>query len=186
MRGIFAAAAKCCSSVAAVIFFSGPAASGNCSFDSVPPGSKVVALKTQLGSLCVELFADEAPAHVENFLYYLSSGRAENLFFHRAIPEKLLQIGGFSVGRSDFVPVSKRDVVVKNEPCVLDLPDPQRIGEKICAHRGNEPGTLALQKAAGEPDGGAPIGSSTWSITVPNSTGKRWLQRFWTARRWEL
>ncbi len=47
------------------------------------------------GAIVLELFADEAPLTVENFLNYVQSGFYEGLIFHRVISDFMIQGGGF-------------------------------------------------------------------------------------------
>ncbi|MFC6632235.1 peptidylprolyl isomerase [Microbulbifer taiwanensis] len=53
-----------------------------------------VELKTDLGTIQVELYRDKAPATVENFLTYLDSGFYNGVIFHRVIPGFMVQTGG--------------------------------------------------------------------------------------------
>jgi len=55
-----------------------------------------VELKTDLGTIRVELFQDKAPATVENFLAYLDSGFYNGVIFHRVVPGFVVQAGGFT------------------------------------------------------------------------------------------
>jgi cyclophilin family peptidyl-prolyl cis-trans isomerase len=47
------------------------------------------------GSIVIELYADEAPVTVENFLNYVQSGFYDGLIFHRVMPGFMIQGGGF-------------------------------------------------------------------------------------------
>lgn len=53
-----------------------------------------VELKTDLGTIRIELFQDKAPATVENFLAYLDSGFYNGVIFHRVMPGFMVQTGG--------------------------------------------------------------------------------------------
>lgn len=53
-----------------------------------------VALSTSHGDLTIELFADEAPVTVENFLAYVDAGHYDGTVFHRVIPGFMIQGGG--------------------------------------------------------------------------------------------
>ena len=46
----------------------------------------VVRMETTLGSIDVELFDDEAPLTVANFIRYAGSGRYTGSFIHRSVP----------------------------------------------------------------------------------------------------
>ena len=54
-----------------------------------------VTMKTSMGSMEIELFADKAPISVENFLAYVDSGYFAGTIFHRVIPNFMIQGGGF-------------------------------------------------------------------------------------------
>jgi len=60
--------------------------------------SPQVVIETTLGSFTLELYPDDAPATVENFLQYVDSGFYENTLFHRVIPGFMAQGGGFTKG----------------------------------------------------------------------------------------
>lgn len=54
-----------------------------------------VMLETSLGPVVIELFPNEAPISVENFLQYVDSGFYDGVIFHRVIPNFVVQVGGF-------------------------------------------------------------------------------------------
>ncbi len=56
---------------------------------------KVVVLETDLGNIEIELYEDEAPTTVANFLKYVESGFYDGLIFHRIIKGFMIQGGGF-------------------------------------------------------------------------------------------
>lgn len=55
-----------------------------------------VRLNTSQGPILIELFDDQAPATVDNFLAYVREGFYENTIFHRVIPGFVIQGGGFT------------------------------------------------------------------------------------------
>jgi cyclophilin family peptidyl-prolyl cis-trans isomerase len=55
-----------------------------------------VEIKTSMGPMTVELFADKAPKTVDNFLEYAKSGFYGGTIFHRVIPGFMIQGGGFT------------------------------------------------------------------------------------------
>ena len=120
------------------------------------PGNEIVALDTALGTICIELFSTAAPLHVANFLFYANNDLLIDTFFHRNIPGFILQGGGFRVGPTDFDIIPSLNGPVTNEPCSLDTPapPPASAGTMICSVRGNERGTVALAKLAGDPSSG--------------------------------
>jgi peptidyl-prolyl cis-trans isomerase A (cyclophilin A)/peptidyl-prolyl cis-trans isomerase B (cyclophilin B) len=70
-----------------------------------------VELKTNMGTIMLELYPDKAPKTVENFLQYVKEGFFKGTIFHRVISNFMIQGGGFSV---DFVQKKTR-APVQNE-----------------------------------------------------------------------
>ncbi|WP_218311449.1 peptidylprolyl isomerase [Alteromonas antoniana] len=56
----------------------------------------MVTFKTNYGDFTLELFADKAPATVENFLGYVNDGFYDGTIFHRVIDGFMIQGGGFT------------------------------------------------------------------------------------------
>jgi cyclophilin family peptidyl-prolyl cis-trans isomerase len=54
-----------------------------------------VALKTNMGEIVLELYPEQAPKSVENFLQYVKSGHYNGTVFHRVINDFMIQGGGF-------------------------------------------------------------------------------------------
>ena len=54
-----------------------------------------VDLKTNLGTIRLELYPDKAPKTVENFLQYAKDGHFNGTIFHRVIDGFMIQGGGF-------------------------------------------------------------------------------------------
>jgi cyclophilin family peptidyl-prolyl cis-trans isomerase len=71
----------------------------------------MVRFETSHGGFTVELFAEDAPKTVENFLRYVDEGFFDGTIFHRIVPGFVIQGGGLT---SDF---SQKDThtPVKNE-----------------------------------------------------------------------
>ncbi len=59
-------------------------------------GNPVVIISTSKGDIKVELFKNEAPVTVENFLSYANDGFYDGTVFHRVIPNFMIQGGGFT------------------------------------------------------------------------------------------
>jgi peptidyl-prolyl cis-trans isomerase B (cyclophilin B) len=55
-----------------------------------------VELKTTLGVVVIELYPENAPKTVENFLQYVKDGFYDGTIFHRVIPGFMAQGGGFT------------------------------------------------------------------------------------------
>lgn len=54
-----------------------------------------VLIETSKGNITIELYKNEAPITVKNFLSYVSEGFYNNLIFHRVIADFMIQGGGF-------------------------------------------------------------------------------------------
>lgn len=65
--------------------------------------NKIVHMKTNYGTIVVELFADKAPKTVANFLQYAQEGFYDGTVFHRVIDNFVIQGGGFGPGMSQKV-----------------------------------------------------------------------------------
>jgi len=70
-----------------------------------------VVFSTSHGDLTIELFAQEAPVTVENFLAYVDAGHYDGTVFHRVIPGFMIQGGGMD---ADLRPKPTRQPI-KNE-----------------------------------------------------------------------
>ena len=57
-----------------------------------------VDLKTNLGTIRLELYPAKAPKSVENFLQYVKDGHYNGIVFHRVIDNFMIQAGGYDKG----------------------------------------------------------------------------------------
>jgi len=139
-------------------------ASADCDLSGFPEGTEIARLELSVGTVCFELLRDDAPRHVDNFLWYLDNGQLNDTFFHRYVDGFVFQGGSFRVGEGDYDDVPTRSGVfecsdpdeegtVCNEPCTLD--DSTTVpGDVICSERGNDVGSVALAKLGGQPHSG--------------------------------
>ena len=75
-----------------VVFFTAMMAAGaHCAAAANPK----VELDTSAGKIVLELFPDQAPQTVKNFLNYVEAGYYDGTVFHRVIPNFMIQGGGF-------------------------------------------------------------------------------------------
>lgn len=91
-------------------------------------GTKVE-MKTNLGSIVLELYPDKAPKTVENFLQYVEDGFYKNTVFHRVIAGFMIQGGGF-------------DTALKQKPTRSPIQNEAANGLK------NEIGTIAMARTS--------------------------------------
>lgn len=143
------------------------AARAACDVNEMTFGTEIVELELTAGTVCIELFRNEAPLHVDNFRFYVDAGLIDGTFFHRLVPGFVLQGGGFTVGALDYEVVPPDNGTVTNEPCTLDVPAPPPAapGTMMCSFRGNERGTVALAKLSGAPDSG----TTNWFINLADN-----------------
>jgi cyclophilin family peptidyl-prolyl cis-trans isomerase len=76
---------------------------------------KIASIKTDMGTIKIELFPDTAPFTVQNFVKLGEKGFYDNTIFHRVVPNFVIQGGdptgtgyggpGYSI-RSEFSPIS--------------------------------------------------------------------------------
>ena len=66
------------------------------SYSSETGNKTMVKMTTNMGEIEIELYPDEAPVTVRNFVEYVQSGFFDGTIFHRIIPGFVLQGGGFT------------------------------------------------------------------------------------------
>jgi peptidyl-prolyl cis-trans isomerase B (cyclophilin B) len=59
-------------------------------------GNPAAVIRTSMGEIKLELFADKAPISVENFINYANNGFFDGTIFHRVIGHFMIQGGGFT------------------------------------------------------------------------------------------
>jgi peptidyl-prolyl cis-trans isomerase A (cyclophilin A) len=64
---------------------------------STSSSNSKVLIKTSLGDMEAELYADKAPKTVANFVQYVNDKHYDGLIFHRVIPGFMVQGGGYDV-----------------------------------------------------------------------------------------
>lgn len=119
--------------------------------EQIPPQIEEVAcLQTNLGELCIRLFRNEAPATVANFLKYVTDGDYDGSFFHRSVPDFVVQGGGFRFNGADgSISQVPADPAIANE---YSIP--------------NTYGTVAMAKLGDNPNSA----TNQWFINVADNT----------------
>ena len=74
--------------------------------------SPAVEMKTSAGVVRIELYADQAPKSVGNFLQYVKSGFYDGAIFHRVINGFMIQGGGYN---ADFTEKKGKRPPIANE-----------------------------------------------------------------------
>ena len=100
----------------------------------------VVSLITNYGAIVIELFEEDTPGTVENFLDYVNDGDYLNSIFHRSVEDFVIQGGGYTTTTSEFSDTSQFTEItsngtIENEPGLSNLR-----------------GTVAMAKISGDAD----------------------------------
>jgi len=68
--------------------------------ETISTGTKTmnISMKTNFGTITLELYPDKAPITVKNFVSYVEDGFFNGTIFHRVIPGFMIQGGGFVPG----------------------------------------------------------------------------------------
>lgn len=115
---------------------------------SLPAHATSVIFQTTLGDVEVELFDEETPVTVANFLKYVRDGDYENSFIHRSVPGFVVQGGGFNFV-DEAVGSVPTDSTIVNEPGIS-----------------NVRGTIAMAKVGGNPNSA----TSQWFFNLADNS----------------
>ena len=107
-----------------------------------------VRFRTNFGDIDVQLFRQNAPATVDNFLKYMESGRYDNTIFHRSVAGFIIQGGGW-VFRDNSINRITADPPVRNE-----------------FQLSNTRGTIAMAKLDGDPNSA----TSEWFFNLADNS----------------
>ena len=121
-------------------------AGGDTVFYSRRAAQLVARFSSNLGVIDVNLFADRAPQTVANFQNYANRGVWDSTFFHRGVPNFVIQAGGFT-NASGFASIPQ-DPPVQNEPGISNLR-----------------GTIAMAKLGGDPNSA----TNQWFFNLANN-----------------
>ena len=94
----------------------------------------LVDFSTTFGGFEVQLYDDQTPITVSNFLSYVDAGLYNNSIIHRSIPGFILQGGGYDVSGSQLYTIPPGSPI-QNEPGIS-----------------NVRGTIAMAKLGGDPN----------------------------------
>ena len=67
-----------------------------CALPAMAADNPTAVIKTSKGDIQIELFAEQAPTTVANFINYANSGFYDGTIFHRVISHFMIQGGGFT------------------------------------------------------------------------------------------
>lgn len=116
-----------------------------------------VILQTNYGDIIVELFPDDAPVTVSNFLGYVDSGFYDGVIFHRVINNFMIQAGLFDP-----------DLVAKETgPTIVNEFGRSNVGGTLAmAKLGNDPDSATSQFFINQKDNSANLDGQNGGFTV--------------------
>lgn len=112
-----------------------------------PAHATTVRLTTTQGNIDIDLYDNDAPRTVANFLSYVNSGAYNNSFVHRSVPGFVIQGGGYTFTDAAGVSTITRSPAIANE---------------FSRSRSNVRGTIAMAKIGGDPNSA----TSEWFINL--------------------
>ena len=112
---------------------------------SLASAGTLAQFRTRFGEIEVELYDEDKPVTVQNFIRYVQSGAYTNMFLHRCIPGFIVQGGGFRTTNQ----LSTNLLTSLEE---VDSYGPITNEFNIGARLSNISGTIAMAKAGGDPN----------------------------------
>ena len=109
----------------------------------------VVEFQTVMGNFEVNLYDNDTPETVTNFLNYVNNGAYTNSVYHRSVPGFIVQGGGFFYDMALPLETIPTNAPVVNEPVFS-----------------NVRGTIAMAKLSGDPDSA----TSQWFFNLANNS----------------
>ncbi len=106
-------------------------------------------LETTVGDITIELFPDEAPLTVANFLNYVNDGDLDQSIFHRLVPGFVIQGGGFTSSSTTLCEEPCDGRFVRRQP-VCNVPTDAPVQNEFGIS--NVRATVAMAKLGGNPD----------------------------------
>jgi len=113
-----------------------------------PAAATEVLMRTNLGDIRIDLFEDETPITVDNFLTYLRDGGYDEGIIHRLDRDFVIQGGRDQIVDGTIVPIETLPPI-QNEPGIS-----------------NTRGTIAMAKRAGDPNSA----TSQWFFNLRDNT----------------
>jgi cyclophilin family peptidyl-prolyl cis-trans isomerase len=111
---------------------------------------------TTLGTFDIQLYDDQAPKTVANFLRYAGRGDyTANGFIHRSAPGFVIQGGGYAF----FIDLS-------GNPFFFHIPQDPPVQNEFSPSRSNVRGTIAMAKLGGKPDSA----TSEWFFNLADNS----------------
>lgn len=115
--------------------------------------------RTRFGDIDVELYDQDKPVTVQNFIRYVQSGAYTNMFLHRCLPGFVVQGGGFSTTNQLS---TNRVTALGGVDSYGTITNEFNIGPRLS----NIYGTIAMAKAGGNPNSA----SSQWFFNLGDNS----------------
>ncbi len=120
----------------------------------------LVQFRTTAGNLDVDLYDEDKPVTVQNFLRYVQGGFYQNMFLHRCIPGFIVQGGGYlTLNTNDATAFWPTGVYVIHKFGAIT--NEFNVGRRLT----NSFGTLAMAKVGSDPNSA----SSEWFFNLTNN-----------------
>ena len=104
----------------------------------------VIALNTTYGTILMELYEDDAPNTVANFLNYVNDGDYKDTIFHRADTDWVIQGGGFKTNSTTFTNVSQF-TAIPTDPAIQNEYKLSNVRGTIAMAKGTDPNSATSQ-----------------------------------------
>src|SRR5438445_10410793 len=101
--------------------------------------------RTVIGDLEVELYEQDKPVTVQNFVRYVRMNYYQNVFLHRCVPGFVVQSGGYAVANASS---TNQFTQAYSVPSLGQITNEYAVGTT----ESNLYGTIAMAKKAGNPD----------------------------------
>jgi cyclophilin family peptidyl-prolyl cis-trans isomerase len=121
----------------------------------------LIRFRTVLGDMDVQLFSNDKPVTVSNFLKYVKSGRYDNMFLHRCVTNFVVQGGGYTVKYTNS-PEGISGSGLYYVTTYGNITNEYNVGRTFS----NVYGTLAMAKVAGDPNSA----SSHWFFNLADNS----------------
>lgn len=116
-----------------------------------------VQFRTPIGDIEIELYDEDKPVTVTNFLYYVKTGYTNNMFIHRFVPNFVIQGGLSYVANRDSIPSL---AAISTRPAIVNEYSAGRTFS-------NTNGTIAMARVGGLVNSA----TSQWFINLGNNSG---------------
>jgi cyclophilin family peptidyl-prolyl cis-trans isomerase len=121
----------------------------------------VVYVETVLGDFEINLYDNDTPETVANFLEYVENGEYTDSIFHRSVPNFIVQSGGLRTGLNAQISAIPQNPAVVNEPVFSNLR-----GTISMAKLGNDQNSATSQWFINLADNSANLDSQNGGFTV--------------------